>query len=182
MDQLLSKNLKSIPVTSFIAVSLIIIFSLYFTTIVKTIPCGKDILSIFFGNFVHTDPYHILANLYALYALSRVEKKIGTKQFFGLVVFLLIFNTLFETGLRYINKDLSCSIGFSGVLFGVMTWELTSRKEIDFYIVSAIVAMVLLPSMKNPNVSLSGHLTGAISGVIGGILWRKFMSNNKMLN
>lgn len=170
-----TKNIQDIPVTAFIAVSLVIVFSLYFTSAIKTLPCDKDMISIFFGNFVHTDPYHIMANLYALYALSRVEQQLGAKQFFSLITFLLVFNTLFETGLHYIKKDLPCSIGFSGVLFGIMTLEIVLNKDIDFYIFTSIAAIVLLPSIQNPKSSLTGHVVGSISGIIGSLLYSKFI-------
>lgn len=173
-----TKNIQDIPVTAFIAISLIIVFSLYLTSAIKTLPCDRDMISNFFGNFVHTDPYHIMANLYALYALSRVEQQLGTKKFFSLIAFLLFFNTLFETSLHYIKKDLPCSIGFSGILFGIMTLEIVLNKGIDFYIVTSISAIVLLPSIQNPNVSLTAHIIGSISGIIAALLYSKFIKTH----
>ena len=59
---------KDIPVSIFLAITIIIVFSLYFTTAIKTIPCGKTIMSAFYSNFVHTDIYHLVGNMVALYA------------------------------------------------------------------------------------------------------------------
>ena len=42
-----SSQFKDIPVSLFLAVSIVIVFALYVTTAIKTIPCGKDILSSF---------------------------------------------------------------------------------------------------------------------------------------
>ena len=95
MDQ--PTHIKDVPISVFIAVSIVVIFSLYTTTAIKTIPCGKNIMSIFYSNFVHIDLYHLLSNLFALYALSRVEIAVGGKQFVALIVFLLLFIVMTES-------------------------------------------------------------------------------------
>lgn len=177
--ELSARNFQDIPVSTFTGVSLIIIFSLYLTSAIKSIPCGKNMLSNFVGNFVHTEASHLIVNLYALYALSSVEQQLGAKKFFSLLTFLVIFNTLIETGFQSINKDVPCSIGFSGVLFGVMTWEIVSNKGIDFYIITSIGALVLLPSLNDSKASLSGHAIGAFSGIIGGLIWNKLITKTK---
>lgn len=164
---------KDIPVTLFLAVSIVVVFALYLTTWIKTVPCGKDVMSIFTSNFVHLDPYHLMVNLFALYALSRVEQQLGAKKFIGLIVFLLIFTTLVEVIVHKIYTQIPCSIGFSGVLFGVMTWELVTNRELDLVLVLAIVAMVAVPSLQSEKVSLLGHAVGAIGGVVGGLIWNR---------
>jgi membrane associated rhomboid family serine protease len=164
---------KDIPVSVFFAVSIIIVFSLYLTTAIKTIPCGNDVMSSFLSNFVHVDSYHLMANLFALYSLSRVEQNVGTKRFLGLIVFLLIFNTLAETIVHKAYPNMPCSIGFSGILFGIMTWEIVTKKQLDLMLVFSIVAMVVIPSIQNPKASLLGHSVGAIAGVVGGLVWKK---------
>ena len=163
---------KNVPVSAFFSVVIIIIFLLYFTTIFKTIPCGNTVLEQFYSNFIHTDIYHISANLYALYALSRVERKMGTKKFLYLIIFLLAFNTLLEILAKKLKPELQCSIGFSGVLYGVMTWELVTEKDLDIYILSSIIIMTVLPSLKSKNISLLSHGIGAFSGVISALVYR----------
>ena len=173
MDQsLVSINEKNtVTVTVFLIVTLSLVFLLYTFSIIKTVPCGKDILSVFTGNFVHTNITHLISNLYALYALSRVEIQIGAKQFAGLIIFSLIFNTIIETVLRKLFPSIPCSIGFSGVLFSVVAWELVTSRELDWYLISALVIIVVLPSLENKNVSFIGHAVGAVSGVISGLMW-----------
>lgn len=162
-----------VPVSIFLAVSIIIIFSLYTTTAIKTVPCGDTVMSSFMSNFVHVKPYHMMANLYALYAITRIEREIGPKKFFGLVIFILGMNVIAETSMKKLKPDLPCSIGFSGVLFGITAWDLVRTKKLDFYLVSSIICMVALPSFKSENISLLGHTVGAISGVISGLLWNQ---------
>ena len=165
---------KNIPVSLFIATSIVVIFSLYITTAIKTIPCGKDIMSVFMGNFVHIDPYHLLANLFGLYSLARIEREIGTKRFIGLLVFLLLFTSTTEVIIHKLHDDMPCSIGFSGVLFGLIAWEMVSKRELDFVLLVSIIMLVAAPSVNNQKASLMGHAIGAISGVVGGIIWKKF--------
>jgi predicted membrane channel-forming protein YqfA (hemolysin III family) len=69
-------------------------------------------------------------------------------------------------------SNLPCSIGFSGILFGIMAWELTTKKDFDIFIVLSIVGIVVAPSIQDSKTSLVGHAVGAIAGVIGGILWK----------
>jgi membrane associated rhomboid family serine protease len=115
-----------------------------------------------------------MSNLYAIYAISRVERKLGTKKFIYLTIFILIINTILETIAKSLKPSLPCSIGFSGVLFGIMTYELVSEKDLDIYILSSIAIMLAAPSMKNNNVSLISHAIGAFTGIIGGLLYINF--------
>ena len=167
-----TKDPKDVSVSVFVALSLIIIFLLFNAQIITSVPCGKNIHEVFMSNFVHIDTTHLISNLYALYAISRVEKEMGFQSFIWLIIFLLIFNTLAEVVMKHIWKDLPCSIGFSGILFGLMTWELVSKKKFDVEIMLAIVIMVVGPSLKSKKVSLFGHAIGAMSGIIGGLLWK----------
>lgn len=166
---------NNIPISIFISTSIIVVFSLYFTTAIKTIPCGKDIMSVFLGNFIHIDPYHLLANLFGLYSLARIEREIGTTKFIGLLVFLLLFTSITEVALHKMYDKIPCSIGFSGVLFGLIAWEMVSKRELDFVLVLSIFMLVSAPSVNNPKASFIGHGIGAVSGIIGGILWKKIM-------
>jgi len=166
-------QIKNTPVSSFIAVSVIVIFSLYTTSVIKSMPCGKNMIDSFLSNFVHIDSIHLFSNLYVLYALSRVELSLGPKKFFSLVIFLLCVNTVFETTLHKMTDKIPCSIGFSGVLFGILTWEIVTNRGIDMYIASSIMLMTILPSLQFKNVSLSGHLVGSVSGILSALLFNQ---------
>ena len=166
------KDPKKVSVSAFIAVSIIIVFVLFNVQVINAIPCGKSFKDVFASNFVHVDASHLMSNLYALYALSRVEEEMGFKPFMWLLIFLLMFNTLAEFIAKQIWSDKTCTIGFSGVLFGIATWELVSKKTLDVQMILAIIIMVVGPSMKGKNISLSGHAIGAVSGIVGGLLWK----------
>ena len=164
------KIFKDVPVCSFLMVSMTLIFSLYVTTAIKEVPCGKSVMSSFCSNFVHMDFYHLTSNLIALYSLSRIEREIGALLFIQLLVFLLVVNTVLEVSLHKIFPSTKCSIGFSGILFGLITWDLITTKDLDIYLLISIFTMVVIPSLKRKNISLSSHCIGAVSGIIGGIL------------
>lgn len=166
------ENIQDVPVSVFLAVCIIVVFALYITTAIKSLPCNNDVMSVFMSNFIHIEPVHLMSNLYTLYALSRVEQALGAKRFVTLLIFLLVLNTIIETT---INKkfNVPCSIGFSGVLYGIMTWELVTQKQLDFYLITSILVMLIVPSLTNQKISIIGHVVGACSGIIGGLIWNK---------
>jgi membrane associated rhomboid family serine protease len=167
------KNFNQNPVCSFISVIIITIFSLYFTNAIKTIPCKKDMQSVFVSQFIHVDFFHLLSNLYGLYSLSRVEQKYGPKFFFSLIFFLLVTNAIIESILHKIIVS-PCSIGFSGILYGVFTFELVSKGvNVDYLLFISIIANMIANDIFKNNVSLQGHLVGALTGIISGILFKK---------
>ena len=164
---------KKRPLCAFIAVIIIIVFSLYLTNAIKTVPCDKDMTSIFISNFIHTNFTHLLSNLYGLYSLSRVEIKYGSKKFFLLIIFLLIITSIFEIIVHKII-NLPCSIGFSGILYGVLTFEMIMTKNyFDYYLFGAIISDIITSKVFKNNISVSGHIIGAISGIIGGLTLSK---------
>jgi membrane associated rhomboid family serine protease len=175
---IIKKDPKDVPISVFISLSIIIIFLLFNAKVLTSIPCGKSIHDVFLGNFIHVDPTHLISNMYALYTISRVEQEMGFTPFIYLLIFLLIVNTLLEFYIRSIWKDIPCSIGFSGILFGLFTWELVSNKKVDAEMLIAIIIMVVGPSMNHKNISISGHFIGAISGVIAGIVWKSINNGN----
>lgn len=167
-----NKNPLIVPISSVLGASLIVVFLLYTFQIIKQLPCGNKPHHVFMSSFVHIDPAHLMSNLYALYAISRVEQEMGWQPFVWLLIFLMCFNTLAEFFVRKLIPSLNCSIGFSGILFGLITWEIASRHTVNMDMILAIVLMVATPSTKSANVSLSGHAIGAVSGIFGGVLWQ----------
>jgi membrane associated rhomboid family serine protease len=169
---ILNKDPKDVPVCTSISICMLIIFLLFNYKVISSIPCGKNVYEITMSNFVHTDTAHLLSNLYALYAISRLEKEMGFIPFMWLLIFLISSNTIMELFVRSVCKNINCSIGFSGILFGLFTWELVSNNKLDIELLLAIVIMVVGPSLKSSNISLSGHILGAVTGIIGGVMWK----------
>ena len=170
----IQKNiLKNCPVCSFLFVVLIIIFSMYFTSALKTIPCEKNMVNVLYSNFIHTDFYHLAANLFGLYSLTDVEIRLGSKKFLTLILFLILFTSLLEIILYRLIKT-PCSIGFSGILYGVFTFEVISKhKYVDYKILGAIILNIMFSKIMDSKSSLYGHIIGVISGICGALIYKK---------
>ena len=46
-------------------------------------------------------------------------------------------------------------------------------KEVDLMVALSLVVMISGPSIRNPKVSLMGHIVGAVAGIVGALLWSK---------
>jgi membrane associated rhomboid family serine protease len=173
------------PVCGSLALFIIIVFLLYAINIIKAVPCQKNIISIFSSNFIHVDPMHLISNLYGIYSLTHIEKKIGTKKFIILILFLLIFTTIFEVLLHKIINS-PCAIGISGILYGIATFDLMLYQKIDYQMLTAIILNISISYATNKRSSIIGHIIGVISGVIGGIIFKylskNFFENKKLKN
>lgn len=153
------------PVTAFVTVVIITISALYFFGIMKEVPCGDGVVKGLNRAFIHGSYSHIVSNLFAFMVLSRIEEKYGSGFFASLIVQLLVATTLMELIAKQF-MHVQCSIGFSAVLFGLVSWELMNERNIDMALFLALAAMVVSPSINNPRASLFGHAVGAIAGVI----------------
>jgi len=106
-----------------------------------------------------------MANLFAFYVLSRIEVKYGSIFFLSLIAQILVLTVLLEGLMRRFTK-INCAVGWSGVLFGLAVWEIVHGKQVNNELLLAIIAMVVSPSLKNPQASLMGHALGAFAGFI----------------
>ena len=168
----MEKKNNKIPVCSFLISTLIIIFSLSVSSLLKINVCNKDFLSSLINNFIHLEFYHLITNTYSLYVLSRVEEEIGSKNFLLLIIFSLVCNTILETILYKLNKNIKCSIGFSGILFTILVFEILTKNKIDIQIILSIVVSVILPNIYSSKVSFTGHLIGVMSGILSAYLYK----------
>ena len=167
------KDINDIPVCISIFSIIILIYSFYITGALKTLPCDKNFTSIISSNFVHIDYLHLLSNLYGIYGLSRVEIKLGTINFIILLILLILLNTIFEMMLCNLFPNQRCSIGFSGVLYGIIMFEIIFDNKIDYEILNSLIVSVLLPSSVNRKISLSGHIIGLLSGSLIGMICKQ---------
>jgi membrane associated rhomboid family serine protease len=173
MENCSVQKIKEIPVSTSIAALLITIYFSYSFGSMTYIPCNNDVFSNFLCSFIHIDATHLIYNLYAVFALSRVEMILGSRQFLNLIFFILIMNSIFETILKHFIHSINCSIGFSGVLFGILFWEIISNNGLDIFILSSIIPLILIPSFLDKNTSLSSHFIGLLTGTISGYIYYK---------
>lgn len=158
---------------------IIIIYCFYITGAIKTLPCEKNFTSIISSNFVHIDYLHLLSNLYGIYAISRVEIKLGTIKFIILLLLMISLNTMFEIILCNIfPNQIKCSIGFSGILYGVLMFEIIVQNNLDYRLLSSLITSAILPSAVNRKISLSGHIIGLLTGSLLGISYNTLFYND----
>ena len=86
----------------------------------------NDFLTRLSSNFIHIETLHLLSNIIGLITLSYIEKNIGTFKFIKLICLLVILISIFE--LFFKNQ---CSIGFSGVLYGLISYDMITEKKFD---------------------------------------------------
>ncbi len=150
-----------------LAIPMILITILYHTGTFKNIPCDNNIFSNAARNFIHVDTMHIIGNLSVFFILSHeLVKTFGFKYVLILILALLIIIVIFDTIYLKFVPNQRCSIGFSGILFGLLVWNILSKSSITASSLISIGILVLFPSMTSSNVSLSGHLIGAGAGLV----------------
>ena len=131
--------------------------------IISGIPCEQDISSKILANFIHTDFMHLISNLSGLYLISELESRLGSKQFLKIFVLITIILSLLEYCLKT-----KCSIGISGVLYGLVAYEMFKLKNIDLSVISTLVILFLFSGKSK--ISHTGHLLGFISGLVVTVL------------
>ena len=145
-------------ISIFISIILSLIYFFYNSKILKTIPCNKELSSKFLCNFIHTNHVHLIANLLGLYFISELETQIGSSNFLTLVILITLILSIFESVVK--NE---CSIGISGVLYGLVAYEMFKFKNIDYNVIYTLVLLFLFSS--NSKISHIGHLLGFIAGL-----------------
>jgi rhomboid protease GluP len=132
------------------------------------------------SNYSHTDPVHILFNMYSLWSLGNATITI----FRGSSVVFLAIYTLSGIGGSYLSKLLSPtnSIGASGAIFGLagslIAYAFMSR---DYGMLSNLLFVIginlLLPFLQpSLNIDNYGHLGGLIAGLVLGVgfyVWQR---------
>ena len=138
------------------------------------------------NHFIHQNTHHLLANIsgivVARYCLNGLSLK-GKYFFLILIMILVPLQTLlfWFSDLFIFNNTMSIAIGFSGIIYGVdsfillssiygknkFLWlqpQLRTNKQIRKILVSLTVIGCLWSLL--PGISLLGHLTGMMAGVI----------------
>jgi membrane associated rhomboid family serine protease len=147
-------------ISIFIVIIISTIYLLFTTGYFASLPCDGNFLSKVSSNFVHVDFIHLASNVVGLYFISELEPQIGSEKFLQLFVVLNIFLGLIES---YFYKD-KCSIGISGVLYGLIAYEMFKFKKIDYNIIIALIFLFLFSG--DSKISHSGHLIGFLAGFL----------------
>ena len=156
------------PVSLIIAI-LIIVIHFGNNTPPATV-CSKGFTQSVSRNFYHANNTHIIFNLVSVNMLSRVEDYLGTKASIVLLFLILFISSVLDFIISLIFPDLKCSIGFSGILFGLLAWEMMVSYNFNPSVLIILLINVITPTLRDPRASLLGHGIGAISGVLSSFL------------
>jgi len=157
------------PITTFI---IVLLFSFHLYQNIN----GLHILNIknkflqrILSTFYHVNNFHFLQNCLSLYNLRFIELMTSSKEYAMMILFLTISNSVIWNIVREF-MFIQFSIGFSGVLFGIITiypqnyfFEFKINKYLYPYMMLMFMQIIV------PNASFFGHLVGIISGYL--YLW-----------
>ena len=142
----------------------VLLGTIYATT-TATNMCGKGIGKAVMRNFVHADLVHLTGNLATFWLLVN-RLPLSSIKLLELLGLLVVLTTGLDLMAQAVFPSLTCSIGFSGVLFGLLAWEVIRSDKVSWAALGILVAMVVYPSLQNPRASLVGHGLGAVAGVL----------------
>lgn len=142
---------------------------------------ADGLIGIIFSPFIHNSFSHLLSNTLPLLILIWFLFYFYSKIAFGAFVCLWLSSGLFT----WIIGRGSYHVGASGLVFGLLFFLFFSgifRKYIPLVAVSLIVAFIYgstiwsifpITEIVDASISWEGHLSGAISGLIFAIVFRK---------
>ncbi len=143
-----------------------------------------EIWRLFSGMFLHGGVEHILMNMLSLFLVGRSVEMIFSR--FSYLSIYLVSGLIGSLVSIYFHKE-SVGIGASGAIFGifgaVVGFALVHHKkmhdEFKEFIksVGVILLLNLVIGLVFPNVDMSAHIGGAISGVIGGAMIAKYRNS-----
>lgn len=126
---------------------------------------------IFTSGFLHVDLMHVGFNMYLLYVLgTSIEPALGHLRFA-----LLYFTSLVAGSFAVLwLSPLTPTVGASGAVFGLMAAMLVAQRAAGMKpwqsSIGILVAINLVFTFVQPNVSIGGHIGGLIGGAISGAI------------
>ena len=130
-----------------------------------TVPCQSNIQSALVRPALHANTMHLIGNLTAFFILTRsIQPRIGIFNYVLLIAFLWVTTAMMDVAFQQ-----TCSIGFSGVVLGLLVWDLFDRGQLKWDLAAAgVLAAIWLEPMAQGqnNVSMSGHFYGLVAGLL----------------
>jgi rhomboid protease GluP len=149
-----------------------------------TVVLEGEIWRLFSAMFLHGGAEHVLMNMLSLYLVGRSVERIFSALSY---LFLYFTSGLIGSLVSIYFHPVSVGIGASGAIFGifgaVVGFALVHHKrmhdEFKSFIqsVGVILLLNLAIGLIFPNIDMSAHIGGAISGVIGGAMIAKSPKN-----
>lgn len=114
--------------------------------------------------FTHIEPWHLLVNLYSLYALSALEEIYGHLWFAIILLGSVIGGSLLELAISKVRY----SVGLSGGLYGLMlSYALVSFTYGRGNLHSLVLTLVINLAINfAPGIAWQAHVGGALTGLV----------------
>ena len=126
--------------------------------------CEKSLKGSFTRQLHHGGLGHFYFNMAAFANLTYyIQSKVGWSTYL-LIVFTIMALITFADYVLYGADITHCSIGFSGVVFGLLGWSLFNQRGFSQSLIMDLV-LLLLPSLWIRQISFSGHLIGLLAGI-----------------
>jgi len=128
------------------------------------------------SSLFHLDLQHLLGNLAIFFLFSLTIERHHPDTYLGLLIFSGVSSTLGTTLMYFLYDEEVISVGFSGVVYGVIAAFLAERPTHDFlgFIPGWIVGLVYLVKTlweaathhPDDHTDHFGHLGGAVGGLL----------------
>ena len=127
---------------------------------------GIDIFDYYLRTGYHVDMSHLLANGLSLIFLSPMESILGWQKFLFAILFIWLLSTLLLFLFHKIfPQRKSVTVGFSGVIFGLMVIYLSLLNKDQMLSIIALI-MSIIPQFFVRGISFEGLLSVIIAGFI----------------
>lgn len=142
------------------------------------VPCQDTLIQAMQRPLMHADLSHLGVNLFSFFILSTaIEPELGVAKYALLVGFLYAATVLMDLALGG-----KCAIGFSSVVFALLTWNLFKNgfNAQSLLVLALVFFQPILSGQKN--ISYGGHAMGIAAGLLavgGSWLYQKYQTGQK---
>lgn len=126
-------------------------------------------------SLLHLNLSHLLINIWSFYKLSYLEQICGPYGYLLLLIALWLLSSCIYWMVNYFLFGSSiCSVGFSAVIMGLLGWSrmLETNGKLSPDELGRWMLILVIPILQNPRISLLGHISGLIAGILLHWLWR----------
>lgn len=132
------------------------------------------------STFLHSDEFHLLFNMLSLFIVGRVVEKLFSKSAYLTLFFVTAFFGAYTANFMDLGVQ---AVGASGGIFGLFgalagyayVHRYTMRDQFVAFMKNfgVILLLNLIIGLVFPNISISAHIGGLVSGLIGGFMIAK---------
>lgn len=153
-----------------------------------------EVWRLFTGHLLHTNGFHLLLNLAALFMLWVLHG--GFYTFTNYLTLFLVCAVSTSVGIYYFNPLLIQYVGLSGVLHGVFVFgamiDIYSKDKTGYLLFIGVWLKILheqiygastdVSNLIEASVAIDAHLWGAIGGMLFSVIYLMLLIKNKKLN